>query len=53
MQQLLKNYNNGNDKFYGFALVAGGASVNANRTILGGPESANGAIKLKIYYSPY
>lgn len=53
MQQLLKNYNNGKDKFYGFALVAGGASVNANRTILGGPESANGAIKLKIYYSPY
>lgn len=53
MQQLMKNHIEGKDKFYGFALVAGGASVNANRTILAGPENASGAIQLKIYYSPY
>lgn len=52
VQYLLTGFYEGKNSDYGLYLMAGGKSVNANRTILKGNKNADGGVKLKISYTP-
>ncbi len=51
IQYLLTNYYEGKNLNFGMYLMAGGKSVNANRTILKGNKNTN-PLKFKISYTP-
>lgn len=52
VQELLKTHLDGGEYNYGMFLVAGGGSVNANRTILKGLEHPTGPVTFTISYTP-